>query len=63
MHKLTMILLLMLIVSGVSAKDYVVSSPSGKLAVKVTVNEQVSYAVLLNGKEIVAPSPISMEIS
>ncbi|MCE4563803.1 glycoside hydrolase family 97 protein [Maribellus sp. CM-23] len=63
MHKLTMILLLMLIVSGVSAKDYAVSSPSGKLAVKVTVNEQVSYTVLLNGKEIVAPSPISMEIS
>ena len=63
MYKLTMILLLMLFVSGVSAKDYAVSSPSGKVAVKVTVNEQVSYAVLLNGKEIVAPSPISMEIS
>ncbi len=63
MYKLTMILLLMLFVSGVSAKDYAVSSPSGKVAIKVTVNEQVSYAVLLNGKEIVAPSPISMEIS
>ncbi|MCK3683546.1 glycoside hydrolase family 97 protein [Maribellus sp. YY47] len=63
MYKLTIIVLLALIVSAVSAKDYTVSSPSGKLAVKVSVNEQVSYTVLLNGQEIVAPSTISMKIS
>ncbi|MFV0592620.1 MAG: glycoside hydrolase family 97 protein [Draconibacterium sp.] len=63
MYKLTMILLLTLFVSAVSAKDYTVSSPSGKLSVKVSVNDKVSYTVLLNGKEIISPSSISMKIS
>ena len=63
MLKATILFLLMTLFLGLSAKEYTVESPSGKIQVKVTVEEQISYSVLLNGTEIIAPSHISMELN
>ncbi len=52
----------LLLVFNLSAKDYTVKSPSGKITVNVSVDENVTYNVSLNGKEIIAPSEISMTL-
>ena len=46
-----------------SAKDYQLASPSGKLNVSVSVGENITYSVILNGTVITAPSQISMELT
>ena len=62
MKKLPLLITLIALVFSLSAKEYLVESPSGKIQVKVNVNETVTYSVLLNGRTIVAPSQISMEL-
>ncbi|WP_340111629.1 glycoside hydrolase family 97 protein [Maribellus mangrovi] len=56
------ILFLSLLVFGfnLSAKDYTLESPSGKITVKIAIDETTTYSVLLDGKEIISPSQISM---
>lgn len=63
MKKIPVLILLLVISFGVWAKEYSVISPSEKIVVKVVVADEITYSVLLNGNVIVAPSPISMEIS
>ncbi len=53
----------MIMVFSLSAKEYTVESPSGKIQVKVNIEELVTYSVLLSEKEIIAPSVITMELS
>lgn len=48
---------------NVNAKDYSLTSPSAKLTVKISVNENTTYSVLLNGTEIISPSAISMSLN
>ncbi len=48
---------------SLSAKEYSVKSPAGKIEVVVNVEEQISYSVLLNESEVIAPSVISMELN
>jgi alpha-glucosidase len=62
MKRISLLLLLLSVFWGLSAKEYSVESPSGKIQIKVSVNEVITYSVLLNGSEIVAASPVSMEI-
>lgn len=63
MKQISTLILLLSIIFSLSAKEYSVKSPSGKITIKVTVEEAVKYTVLLNGIEIVSPSAISMELS
>ncbi|WP_321285718.1 glycoside hydrolase family 97 protein [uncultured Sunxiuqinia sp.] len=62
MKKLSLLITLMALVFSLSAKEYSVESPSGKIQVKVNVDKTVTYSVLQNGITIVAPSQISMEL-
>jgi len=62
MKKLATIMLLISLSLAISAKEYTVESPSGKISVKIQVDETVKYSVLLNGTEIISPSVISMKI-
>jgi alpha-glucosidase len=62
MKKYSISILFILMILSLSAKDYSVSSPSGNLAVTVSVGEDISYAVLLKGAEVIAPSTISMTL-
>jgi alpha-glucosidase len=62
MKKLSLLITLIGLVFTLSAKEYSLESPSGKIQVKVNIDKNVSYSVLLNGNTIVAPSQISMEL-
>ena len=62
MQKALFILLAFFFIITLQAKEYSVSSPSGKIQVKVSVNETTSYSVLLDGTEIISPSFISLTL-
>lgn len=62
MKKLSLLITLIGLVFTLSAKEYSLESPSGKIQVKVNIDKNVSYSVLLNGTPIIAPSQISMEL-
>ncbi len=62
MKKYSITILMILLIFNLSAKDYTVSSPSGKIKVNVSVNNDVTYSVSLSGKEIISPSVISMTL-
>ncbi len=62
MKKYFTFILFIIMIFNLNAKDFTVSSPSGKLAVKVSVNENITYSVLLDNAVIVSPSEISMTL-
>lgn len=62
MKRFILLSLLLALFIPVSAKEYTVSSPSGNLLVKVSADATTTYSVLLNGKEIISPSQISMTL-
>ncbi|MCG6188224.1 glycoside hydrolase family 97 protein [Maribellus maritimus] len=62
MKKYLFITLFSFLILNLNAKEYTVSSPSGELKVTVSVDENITYAVSLNGKEIITPSAISMKL-
>lgn len=45
-----------------NAKDYSVQSPSGRMEVKIAVEEAIQYSVFLHGAEIISPSPVSLTL-
>ena len=55
-----LILLLTVALASVQAQNYSVQSPSGRLTINVTVDENISYSVSLGNREIITPSPISL---
>ena len=63
MKKIAVLFLIMSFVGSIAAKDYTLKSPAGNIEVKVNVDALISYSVLLNGKEIIVPSNISMQVS
>ena len=63
MKNYSILLLLLVFVFSVTAKEYSVKSPSGKITIKISVEESINYSVLLNGTEIISPSTISLKIS
>ncbi|MDD4227555.1 MAG: glycoside hydrolase family 97 N-terminal domain-containing protein, partial [Mariniphaga sp.] len=44
------------------AREYTVQSPSGRLQVKVSVEDAVLYSVFLHNREVIAASPISLSL-
>jgi len=63
MKNYSILILLLTLVFSLSAKEYSVESPSGIISVKISVEKNITYSVLLNGTEIIAPSTISLKIS
>lgn len=49
-------------VAGAAPKDYSVLSPDGRLNVKVTVDNGVSYSLYKDGTCLINPSPVSMTL-
>jgi len=56
------ILLFLAGLTHLQAKDYLVKSPDEQLKIRVRVKDSITYAVLFNNTEIVAPSLISMSL-
>lgn len=64
MKKLPIALLLSTVTLGwASAQTYELLSPDKKLKMAVTVNEKIAYSVSLDGKELLAPSTLSMTVN
>ena len=63
MKKSSILFLFVILTFNLVAIDYSVESPTGKISVKISVDDVINYTVLLNGTEIIAPSAISLEIS
>ncbi|WP_372947997.1 glycoside hydrolase family 97 protein [Mariniphaga sp.] len=62
MKKYAVLLLSILFMNQLNAKEYLVKSPSERLTVKVTVDEDVRYTIFLDDKVIIAASPISLTL-
>ena len=62
MKKPVLLIINLLLVFGICAKEYTIKSPSSKTEIIVTVENNIAYSVLLNGKTIISPSQISMSI-
>src|SRR5512133_1791840 len=44
------------------AKDYSVTSPDSRITLNISVNEDVRWSVLYDGKQIIDPSPVAMKL-
>ncbi len=62
MKKLITLFCSFVLVLNLSAKDYQLKSPSGKITVNISVNESITYTVSLNSNEIISPSAISLTL-
>lgn len=52
-----------LLTHAASADSHMLGSPNGNIEVRIDLEEQLTYAVSFNGKEILVPSPISMTLA
>lgn len=52
----------MLVLSVQAQKVFKLNSPNDNLCVKITTGKQLVYDITCNGKQILAPSPISMTL-
>lgn len=56
-------LLLLSSFNSISAKEYRLQSPSGKIAANIDSGDNLSFSVCCNGKEVLAKSSVSMTLS
>ena len=56
---LNLTLLLSLIATCISAKDYQISSPDGKINVTIAVEKEITYSILYEKIKIIEPSTVS----
>ena len=64
MRKVVIFIMILVMSGGANAvpKTYSLLSPDKKLEVKITISEIITFSVIKNGVEIIAPSSISMTI-
>ena len=55
-------LILFLSFQSLSAKDYKLTSPDGTIVLTISVAEKVTYTLMVNGKQVMDPSIMSMTI-
>ena len=60
---LTLVLLAVAIAAPVQAKTYQVSTPDGRTVITVEAGKQLTWAVTHNGKQVLAPSALSMTVA
>ncbi|PIF06144.1 MAG: alpha-glucosidase [Draconibacterium sp.] len=62
MKKLIVTIAILPFFFSLAAKVYIVTSPNGRIEVKVNDGEQLTYAVSANGDQVIAPSAISLQL-
>ncbi|MFW6289323.1 MAG: glycoside hydrolase family 97 protein [Mariniphaga sp.] len=62
MKKHVLLVIMTSLMIHLHAKEYSFQSPSGNLTVNLSVENEIFYSVVLDGKEIISPSPISLEL-
>ena len=63
LSKLLVIVLVMTYVTISAQKEYSLLSPDEKLEAKISVGEKIEFSVLKNGKVLISPSPLSMNVN
>lgn len=61
--KIIVIMAIMLFAQHLTAQQYTVTSPNGRLAFRVAITTTTSYEVLFDGESIIAPSQISVTLN
>jgi alpha-glucosidase len=59
--KIIVFFLLLVMILPVSAQNYSLSSPDNSIKIEVTAGNTINFRVLDNGKELMSPTPISIE--
>ena len=65
MKKLKILLFLCIVACTLTVqaqKQFTLNSPDGKLQTTITVGDKLTYDIRCNGRQILAPSPISMTL-
>lgn len=62
MKKYVLLVIMSFLMIHLQAKEFTVQSPAGNLSVKINVEDVIQYTVFLQGKEVISPSPISLEL-
>ena len=64
MKKTLLLLTALCFIFGAQAqKTYELSSPNGRLKTTITVGDQLTYDITLNGQQVLAPSALSMKLT
>ena len=63
LSKLLVIVLMMTYVTISAQKEYSLLSPDKKLEMKVSVGEKIEFSILKNGKALISPSPLAMNVN
>ena len=64
MKKTFLLLTALCFIFGAQAqKTYELSSPNGRLKTTITVGDQLTYDITLNGQQVLAPSALSMKLT
>lgn len=63
LSKLLLIVLMMTYVTISAQKEFSLLSPDKKIEVKVSVGEKIEFSVLKNGKALIFPSPLAMNVN
>ncbi len=61
-HLYALAVLLLPCVNSVSAKEYRLQSPSGKITANIDCGDEMKYSVSYDGKEVLSKSPISITL-
>ncbi len=62
MKRFVLLIITITMILNINAKEYNIQSPSGRLNIKVSVEDIIQYSVFYKGNEIISPSPISMTL-
>ncbi len=62
MKRLLAVICLLVVANVTMAKEYELSSPNGRISLKVNVDENCTYSVSLGDQQIIIASPIALEL-
>ncbi|RIJ50866.1 glycoside hydrolase family 97 protein [Maribellus luteus] len=62
MKRLLIVICLLVVANVMMAKEYELSSPNGRISLKVNVDENCTYSVFLGDQQIIMASPIALEL-
>lgn len=62
MKRLLVVICLLVVANVAMAKEYELSSPNGRISLKVNVDENCTYSVFLGDQQIITASPIALEL-
>ena len=63
MNRIFLLASCLLLTMGLQAKDYTLLSPDGRIAVSISVGDDISWSIASDGEQILCPSGIALTLS